>query len=67
MFALGMLVLGVVEAFAGLFSFLVTMDFFGFTFNGIVFTSFSFCFKADESFVYTPSSPYLGNQNLKTY
>ena len=64
MFALGMLVLGMIEAAAGLFSFEVTMSYFGFTFKGMAFTSFYYAFEANNTYVYDPSSPDLGNKNL---
>ena len=63
MFALGMFVLGIVEAAAGLFSFEVTMYYFGFTFEGITFTQFYYGFKANGT--YNASSSDLGNTYLK--
>jgi hypothetical protein len=57
-----MLLLGVVEAAAGLFAFQTTMTYFGFNFLSIVFTQYNDIFQTNGTF--DPSSPFLGNTVL---
>jgi magnesium-transporting ATPase (P-type) len=56
----GIVILGIIEAAAVLFSYFTTMSYFGFTVNSLLFTRYHKAFNATNG-IYNASYPSLGN------